>query len=223
MNAGFFRRAFSSLLDVSLIILVLYLTFILGGRTILRNQVPDFDEVYAAYNEIVEAYNTDLNAIYEQYSADIELAGDDETLVTAAQTAFDEAKAALDTKQEADLAPYDETLTPYFLNCILYFGFGFLILMTLYTVLLKGMTLGRRVMQLKLEGAINPISLFFHDIIGKYFFVIVLSFLWNPYMGLLIAGLMILLDVIMLNFGRKKQTLRDMLVKISIVRTGYGY
>jgi uncharacterized RDD family membrane protein YckC len=223
MNAGFFKRAFSSLLDASIMILVLYLSFILGGRTILRNQVENFDEVFAAYNQVVDEYNASLNTLYEEYTAAIELAGDDETLVAAAQTTYDEGKAALDAQQLVDIEPYDASLTPYFLNCIFYFVLGFIILLTIYTVLLKGMTLGRRLMQLKLEGAVNPITIFFHDIIFKYFFVLILSLTWSPYAGLLLAGLSLIVDVILINFSRKRQTLRDMLVKISVVKTGYGY
>jgi len=223
MNAGFFRRAFSSLLDASIMILVLYLSFILGGRTILRNQVENFDEVFAAYNQVVDEYNANLSTLYEEYTAAIELAGDDETLVAAAQTTYDEGKAALDAQQLLDIEPYDAPLTPYFLNCIFYFVFGFIILLSIYTVVLKGMTLGRRLMQLKLEGSVNPITLFLHDIILKYFFVVTISFVWTPYVGLLLVGLSLIADVILINFSRKKLTLRDMLTKITIVKTGYGY
>lgn len=223
MNAGFFKRAFSSLLDASIIILVLYLSFIVGGRTILRNQVENFDEIFAAYNQVVDEYNASLNTLYEEYTAAIELADGDKDLEAAAQTVYDEGKAALDAQQLLDIEPYDESLTPYFLNCIFYFALGFIILLTIYTVLLKGMTLGRRLMQLKLEGSVNPITIFFHDIIFKYFFVVMLSLTWNPYAGLLLIGVSLILDVILINFTRRKQTLRDLLVKISVVKTGYGY
>jgi len=223
MNAGFFRRAFSSLLDASIMILVLYLSFILGGRTILRNQVENFDEVFAAYNQVVDEYNASLSTLYEEYTAAIELADGDKALEAAAKTVYDEAKAALDAQQLLDIDPYDAPLTPYFLNCIFYFVFGFIILLSIYTVVLKGMTLGRRLMQLKLEGSVNPITLFLHDIILKYFFIVTISFIWTPYVGLLLVGLSLIADVILINFSRKKLTLRDMLTKISIVKTGYGY
>lgn len=223
MNAGFFKRAFSSLLDASIIILVLYLSFILGGRTILRNQVENFDEVFAAYNQVVDEYNASLSTLYEEYTAAMELADGDNELEATAQTAYDAGKAALDAQQLLDIEPYDEPLTPYFLNCIFYFAFGFIILLSIYTVLLKGMTLGRRLMQLKLEGSVNPITIFLHDIVLKYFFIVTISFVWTPYVGLLLVGLSLIADVILINFSRKKLTLRDMLTKISIVKTGYGY
>jgi len=223
MNAGFFKRAFSSLLDASIIILVLYLSFILGGRTILRNQVENFDEVFAAYNQVVDEYNASLSTLYEEYMAALELAGDDDTLATAAKATYDAGKAALDAQQLIDITPYDAPLTPYFLNCLFYFAFGFIILLSIYTVVLKGMTLGRRLMQLKLEGSVNPITIFLHDIILKYFFVVTISFMWTPYAGLLLVGISLIADVVLINFGRKKQALRDMLTKISIVKTGFGY
>ncbi len=77
-------------------------------------------------------------------------------------------------------------------------------------------------MQLKLTGPVNPISIFFHDIIFKYFFI-VLVFSVSMYAGGALLLLSLAIDLILLSFTKNKSTLRDILLKMSVVKTGYGY
>jgi predicted PurR-regulated permease PerM len=223
MNAGFFRRGFSSLVDITIILLLVTLTFVIGGKKILQNLVPNFDELYAAYTEIADAYQADLDALYEEYTVALELANGDETLAANALADYTTRKTVLDAQNSVDIEPYNEPLTSYFLNCIFYFAIGFMVLMSVYTVALSGKTLGRKLCQVKLESpSINPVSIFFHDIIFKYFFI-VLIFAFSAGAGVVLFITMFLVDFVMLNFSPKKSTLRDILLKMSVVKTGYGY
>ena len=121
MNSGFIKRAFSSFVDLAIVVIIVYLTFIIAGQKILQNQVENFDEIYASYNEVVDAYNVSLNALYEEYTAAQELAGEDETALAAAEAAYNAQKSALDAQNTIDIEPFNEPLTGYFLNCIFYY------------------------------------------------------------------------------------------------------
>jgi len=222
MNAGFFKRAFSSLIDITIVFVVVYLTFITFGRTVLRNQVPNFNEIYDAYQEILDAYNSDLSILSENYSAAVALADGDKALEAVAQTDYQSDLAILDTQNTIDIEPYNRTLSAYFLNTVYYYAIGFLILMTIYTIVLNGKTLGRKLMQIRLDGPVHSLSVFFHDIVFKYFFIILVFFV-SMYAGLILLMLSVLTDVILMSFTKRKSTLRDIFLKINVVKAGYGY
>jgi len=222
MNAGFLKRAMSSIIDLIIVFSVVTMTFFLFGRAIIRNQVPNFEEIFTAYNELVDAYNYDLETITTEYTAALEIADDDEALQTLAQEDYASKKAVIDAQNLVDIEPYNIPLTGYFLNCIYYFSVGFLILMGVYSLATNSKTLGRKIMQLKLSGPVNPISIFFHDIIFKYFFI-VLVFSVSMYAGGVLLLLSLAIDLILLSFTKNKSTLRDILLKMSVVKTGYGY
>jgi len=222
MNAGFLKRAMSSLIDLIIVFSLITMTFFLFGRTIIRNQITDFDEIFTAYNEVVDAYNSDLEIITTEYTAALEIADGDEALETAAQEVYSTKKAMLDAQNVVDIEPFNAPLTGYFLNSIYYFAIGFLILMAVYSLATSSKTFGRKVMQVKLSGPVNPISIFFHDIVFKYFFT-VLVFSVSIYAGIVLFLLSLAIDLILLSFTRNKSTLRDMFLKMSVVKTGYGY
>jgi hypothetical protein len=222
MNAGFMKRSMSSLIDMVLVFAIITLTFFAFGRTILRNQVPDFTEIFGVYNELVDAYNYDLETITTEYTAALEIADGDEDLQAAAQATYASKKALLDAQNIVDIEPYNDPLTKYFLTCIYYFAIGFLILMAIYSLAFNAKTLGRKMMQVKLEGPVNPISIFFHDIVFKYFFTI-LVFSVSMYAGAVLFILSLVIDLILMSFTKNKNTLRDLFLKMSVVKTGYGY
>jgi hypothetical protein len=222
MNAGFIKRAMSSIIDLIIVFSFIAMTFFLFGRTIIRNQITDFDEIFAAYNEVVEAYNSDLEIITTEYTAALKIADGDEAKEALAQEAYATKKAMLDAQNVADIEPFNKPLTGYFLNCIYYFSIGFLILMAVYTLATGSKTFGRRVMQVKLSGPVNPISIFFHDIVFKYFFT-VLVFSVSMYAGAVLLLVSLAIDLILLSFTKNKSTLRDLFLKMTVVKTGYGY
>ncbi len=222
MNAGFLKRAVSSLIDLILVFAVVALVFIIGGRTLLQNQVDHFDVINDAYNELRAARDADMAAIYTDYEAAVELAGSDEDLKTQAQNDYVVAQAIIESQHAADIAPFDAALTGYYMTCIYFFSVGFLIIMGVYTLATHAKTLGRRLMQIQLTGPVNLMSIFFHDVVIKYFFLVIV-FSVSPYAGLALIVLSFAIDFILINFTKRKAALRDILLKMEVVKTGYGY
>ncbi|MDD3127022.1 MAG: RDD family protein [Candidatus Izemoplasmatales bacterium] len=223
MNAGFFKRMFSSVIDIAIIILITYLTFLIGGRPILQSQIENFEQINSAYTEIVDVYNDNINSLIAQYNAAMTAADGDTSLEDAAEANYATARAIIDQQNTIDLAPYDEPMTSYFLDCVFYFAIGFIILMSVYTVILSGKTLGRKLMQIRLEGpSLNPLSVFFHDIIFKYFFIVLVLSV-SLVAGLVLLVLTFVIDTILIGFTPKKAALRDVLLKLFVVKAGYGY
>jgi hypothetical protein len=222
MNAGFIRRAFSTIIDMVIVFTVIYLSFLLAGRQILRDQVPDFDTIFEAYNEVIEAYNADLELAQVEYSAAVELAAGDEDLEAAAFAIYQSRLAVLDEQNVVDIEPFNLPLSGYFLNIIYYFAIGFVIATGIYSVAVKGKTLGRKLAGVKLEGSINPITIFLHDVVFKYF-LSVLVLVVSVYGGLILLLFTALLDLIMITFSKNKATFRDFVLKIKVNRSGARY
>lgn len=225
MTVSFFKRMFSSVIDVTLVILVVYLSFVVGGRTILRNRIDNFDEIYSTYNEILETYNSDIQDLQTEYEANIELANEDEELEAAALAEY-QAKLQLVNDQNAiDIEPYNEPLSQYFLEIIYYFSIGFLIFVTILAMAMRGNTPGRRMLSIKLvvdngSGeyiAPNPIFVLFHDVLLKYFFIIVV-FIISMYYGVIMMMVGFIIDLLLMGFTRNHTTIRDILLKIKVIK-----
>lgn len=221
MNAGFFRRAFSTVIDLTLVLLLVFGSYYAFGRTVLRNQVPNFEIVYPHYQELMDSYNEDVALVELEYKANLELAGDDQTAIDAAATLYQTKLGVLDQQNVIDLEPFNMPLSPYFLSIVYFFMIAALILMSIYTVAVVGKTLGRKVMSLKLNGPVNRISVFFHDIMFKYFFILLIIMISNL-LGLAMAALSIVIDVIMIGLTRNKTALRDSITKLTVTKAGYG-
>lgn len=220
MSAGFLKRAFSSLIDVILVFTVVYATFALVGKSMIQNRIADFDEMYGVYLELTDTYNLDYENITEEYNAQKVVAGEDADLLALLATEYEARVQNINDQNVIDLQPYDRFLSVYFFDIMAYHIIGFLLLMAIYTVVLKGKTVGRMIMQLKLEGSVNYASVFFHDVIMKYFFVLV-AFFYSPYLALLMMMVFLAIDIIMMSFRKDKATLRDTLLRISVVKSNY--
>ncbi len=230
MSASFFKRLTSSIIDFILVILVIYLAFIVGGRTLLRNRVDNFDEIYSAYNEILIAYNNNLSDLQTEYDANVALANNDEELEALALEDFNQKSAIINQQNTIDIEPYNQPLTQYYLEIIYFFILGFIILITILAIATTGRTPGRRLMQIRLASDFgdgefkkpNPIQVFFHDIILKYFFI-VLIFAMSMYYGLMFIMVSLIVDMILMTVTRNKTTIRDYFLRVRVVKAGYGY
>lgn len=217
MNAGFVRRALSAAVDLFAVLLLIYVTFLIAGRQILRDQIEDFDRIYEAYTELTEAYNADTELARLEYTAALELAGDNKALQTQALENYQARLAVLDEQNVVDIEPFNRPLSGYFLNIIYYFAIGFVLLYGIYTVVMNGRTFGRRLLQVELEGKINPVTIFLHDVVLKYF-IPILILVVNLYTGALLLLFSALLDLIMISFSKKRATLRDFVLKMKLIR-----
>ena len=222
MRAGFFRRLTSSLIDIMIVFTVIYLSFILFGRTMLQDQIENYDEINTAYQEIMVVYNDNMAEIQRDYEVAKELAGEDEELLSAALDNYLEQSDILNEQNIIDTSPYMEPLGIYFADVVYYYMFIFLLIMTFYSILAKGMTLGRRILKIKLVGPINYMTVFLHDIAFKYLLVIVLVPI-NVLFAAMLLMLMIFIDIALIAATRNKLTVRDMISKITVERTEYKY
>jgi len=228
MSASFFKRLTSSIVDFILVFVMVYLAFIVGGRPLLQNRVDNFDEIYSAYTQVLTAYNNDMQNLQTEYDANIELANDDEALKAIAAEEYNAKSEILNQQNTIDIEPFNEPLTQYYIEIIYFFSIGVIVIMTLLAVLTSGKTPGRRIMKIKLKAEINGeltnpsiLQVFFHDIILKYFFII-LVFTISMYYGLILILLALLVDIILISLTRKKFTIRDFFLKLRVVKSGYG-
>ncbi len=225
MTVSFFKRMFSSVIDVTLVILVVYLSFVVGGRTILRNRIDNFDEIYSTYNEILETYNSDIQDLQIEYEANIELADGDEELETLAREEYNAKLQLVNEQNTIDIEPYNEPLSQYFLEIIYYFSIGFIVFVAILTMAMGGNTPGRRMLSIKLvvdngSGefiAPNPIFVLFHDVLLKYFFIIVV-FIISMYYGVIMMMIGFIIDLLLMGFTRNHTTIRDILLKIKVIK-----
>ena len=229
MTVSFFKRMFSSIIDITIVFLIVYLSFVVGGRTILRNRIDNFDEIYSTYNEILETYNSDIEDLQTEYNADIELANGDEDLESQASQEYNNKLRLINDQNTIDIEPYNEPLSQYFLEIIYFFSIGFIVITTVLAMAMRGKTPGRRMLSIKLvvdngSGeyiAPNPIFILFHDVILKYFFIIVV-FMISLYYGLVMMMVALAVDVILMGLTRNHTTIRDILLKIKVIKSSYG-
>jgi len=222
MNAGFFRRLFSTTIDMVFVFTIIYLSFVLFGRSFLQSKIENYDEINASYVEIMAVYNQNLNEIQREYEVNRELAGDDETLRAEALGIYLEKTDILKEQNLIDTAPYNGPLGIYFTSVIYYYLFVFLVLMTTYTLAFKGRTIGRRTMKVKLAGPVNAMSIFLHDIAFKYLIIVVLVPI-NVLFAIMLLMFMALIDTGLIGATKNKITIRDMISKITVEKTEYNY
>jgi len=222
MKAGFFRRLFSSIIDMTIVLGIIYLSFILFGRTIIENQIENYDEMSAAYTEIMSIYRQDSRQVDDDYFEAIELAGEDETLKAEAAEERYVQKEILLRQNEIDIAPYTSAINSYYANSTYYFLLIFLVLMLIYSFATKGLTLGRRLMKIRLAGELTPMKLFLHDIAFKYLLIVLFAVI-NPLFGIMVIMFMFLIDTALIAATRNKNTIRDMISKITVEKTELNY
>ena len=222
MKAGFFRRLSSSIVDMTIVLGIIYLSFILFGRTIIQNQIDNYDEMNAAYTEIMSIYSQDSRQIDDDYFEAIELAGEDETLKAEAAEERYVQKEILLRQNEIDIAPYTSAINSYYANSTYYFLLIFLVLMLIYSFATKGLTLGRRLMKIRLAGELTPMKLFLHDIAFKYLLIVLFAVI-NPLFGIMVIMFMFLIDTALIAATRNKNTIRDMISKITVEKTELNY
>ena len=101
---------------------------------------------------------------------------------------------------------------------------GFILYYSIYTVLLRGQTLGRRSVKIKLVGnaekdKTNPLLALLHDIPFKFLYLILLGMV-----SLAIAGIALLVflivDFIMIKFTKSHKCIRDILTATKVIEGG---
>ncbi|MFW5888866.1 MAG: RDD family protein [Bacillota bacterium] len=215
MRAGFFRRLTSAIIDLTVVILIAYLSFILIGRNILQNQVLYFDEINENYQEVINNYNEDNSLIQTQYEEQRDQAGDDEEVKAEALDTYKTKMAVLNRQYALDTSVYNRLLLDYNTGMVYYFTIGIGILLAILVLATNGNTLGRKIMKIELVGRVNFINLIIHDLLLKYFLVIFLILI-SPYHAFIIIPIYIFIDLILILITKDKTTIRDNLSRIIV-------
>lgn len=224
MTASFLKRLTSSIIDLVLVFVVVYFAFVVGGRTLLQNRVENFDSLYTSYYDLIGTYNEDVDLIQTEYEANMELANGDAELEALAQETYNMKAQILQMQNQIDTVPDYEYLSGYFLESIYFYAIGFIILMTVLTMATKSKTPGRWLMKVRLAtmkanneyGSPNIIQVFFHDIMLKYFFLVVVFTLNWVYGGILIL-VSLAVDFIFMAFTRNRSTIRDYFLRLKVI------
>lgn len=199
MSVGIGRRISSFVLDALPILLIVSLLFNFLVADLLKEE--GYDELTAEYAELDEAY---YNAIepYQTQRDNNEITNDE--YVELVQPHYDEfAEATVDHRAE---------IVEYLLRVVIYHIVAFTLLYYVYSGVLKGATLGRRMMGIELGGKINWWTLFVREVIYK-----VLYWLFT----LLLVGLLV--DIGMILFGKRKKALRDYVSNTYVKYIGVDY
>ena len=196
MRVGLWRRLISFVLDPFPIAAIIALLFSWFVGDLLKP--ADYDNLYAQYTEIREEYFSDL----EQRYLDEELTYEEyreryDSLMPSFQRATEE---------------YYPAILKYTTRVVLYHVISFGAIYYIYQVSTKGRTLGRRMMKIELAGKVTAWRLFVREILWKYVF-------WT--ITLFVGGIM--LDIAMIAFSQKKQTLRDIVSGTYLQYEGMDY
>ena len=199
MSVGIGRRLISFLLDALPILLIVSLLFNFLAADLLKDE--GYDVLTTEYTEYNDEY---FNAIepYRTHLDDGEI--DQDEYVELVQPYYDTfAEATVDHRA---------AIVTYSIRAIVYHIATFSLLYYVYNGVLKGVTLGRRMMGIELGGKITWWTLFVREIIYK-----VLYWLFT----LLLIG--ILIDIGMILFSKRKKTLRDYVSNTYIKFIGVDY
>ncbi len=226
MQAGFFKRLSSAVVDFILITIIIYLAFIAGGRILLRNRVEYFDQRYYAFRELLDIYNSDLSNAQIEYTANMDAADDDIDLQTQAQNLYNMKTSILNMQNSIDIQPYSASLTHYYYEIINFFTYGLVILFAILSIAVSGNTLGRKLFRLKLikntsdEKPSKPsiLQLLVHDSILKYL-VIAIVFSYSIYLGFIFILFSLLIDLMLISITRSKSTVRDYLSQLKVINS----
>jgi len=197
MRAKFFKRSLSFLIDANLVFGLIYLTFILFGRTLVQSSVPNYVEHERLYIIELEKSNELIKEI-DQQAVDGTITKEEHEIL------FEQYM----TQHNENVEDVVGTVIAYNLIYVpLYFLLNFAIINYIYNLILKGNTFGRRFTKLRLDGNIKWYSLFTREFIYKGFF------------GLLTLPI----DAYLITFSKSRKAIRDRVSGIYVVDESVRY
>ena len=199
MRVGFFKRAFSFFFDAMPIIFVLTLIFQFLVGDMLKPD--DYDQIAEEYNELQGEYLDEV----EGYLAQFEDGEIDQTL-------YDNLVSNAFRNFNQKTMEHAGVITAFLGVTLIYYVGAFTSIYYAYSLITKGNTLGRKVFKIELKGKINWWTLLVREVLWKCMFY-ALTFI--------IGGLII--DIISIGFGQKKQAARDYITRTRITPEGVDY
>lgn len=194
MSAGFLRRFASIVVDAVILLSVITATFNIFGGTLIRNSIDDFDVLYPGFLEAQSERLADINSLQEQRSTGLI---NDETYTLRL--------SEIDQFYNENYAAETTAFAQYLLNSFIYFIVLLIVFNYVYQGTLKGLTLGRRLFKLKIQGRVTWWTLFLREVLWKYFY-------W-----LFTLGFGFFLDFILVTLTQSKKTVRDYLTQTRII------
>lgn len=199
MRVGFLRRVGAFILDFIPIIAVLSLLFQFLVGDILKPE--DFDSLMDDYNLITENYNT----LAQPYMTQLE-DGD------ITQEEYEVLVQPLIDGHAEDTTEHTNVLMLYYQTVLFYYIISFTMIYYVYSGVMKGSTLGRKITKTELSGKVTWWTLFLREVIWKTgYYMLTLG----------IGGLII--DFFMISFTAKKKAPRDYISKIDVKFEGVDY
>lgn len=200
MRVSFFKRSLAYLLDTIPILFVLSILLSLFVGDMLKNPYPDFNQKLVVYEENVDTYYTVLDSYYQDF--------EDEVITEDAYNTL-----GVELREEFIVVNGDtETMIfSYYTAVFLYFLLSFLFIKYFYNLLMKGQTLGLKMMQLEMVGRINWFSLLLREVF------------WREIYWIFTFSIGLWIDLIMVTFTNKRKTLRDIFSNTQIIHQGTSY
>ena len=182
----------------------------------LQNAVSsDYDQIYADYLEVEQIrqdtildYNTQL----------------DEGLITEDEY--------WDMREDLSAAFYEDNqdvitpVTQYFAYSMFYYLISINLVYIVYMLGMKGQTLGRRILKIQLFGEVKWYRIIMREFFWKnllYSFGIIIGIGVNALLGVSLLLLFIIIDMALIQFTKKKRTLRDMFSNTYLTPEGVNY
>ena len=200
MRVGFFRRLTAFLLDAMPIIMILSLLLSLFVGDLLKSSYPDYDHKTSIYQENMDNYYDTLNTYKTQLDAELLEIEEYEAMALSLQDDFTNNNEY-----------FISIIFAYYLNVAIYFFISFTLINYFYHLILKGQTIGRKMMKIELFGNITWFNLLLREVLWKtVFWVFTFS-----------AGIAI--DWTLIAFTRKRKTIRDYLSQTELRHSGTSY
>lgn len=216
MRIGLFKRIASYLLDIVPIISIIIILHSLFIGTLLQQAVSsDYDQIYAEYLIVEQERQDALTNLNQQLDND-EIT-DDEYL-----TLREELNDEYFDENQSLITP----VTQYFAYSMFYFLIAINLIYMIYVIAVKGQTLGRRILKIELVGNVKWHTLILREFLWKnliYSFGIIIGVGVNPVLGFMLIVLAIGVDMALIQFTKKKITLRDMFSNTYLTYEGVNY
>lgn len=212
------------------------------GKGILS--LPVYKSLAAEYNSLSKTKAKNLDSSFtledqnvlieavDNYKAYYDHATSKETLGTTEDTS---GKIYVNINDEAYVNFYYslymervKLLRPYYIQTYRYSWWAtvyalsmFVFLFSLYTIVLRGKTVGRRVVKIKLvdkneNAKLNPLLAFAHDIGARLLYVLLIGFYSLPVA--LIAGVVFtIVDALMIRYNKQNKTIRDIITSTKVI------
>lgn len=186
MNAGFFKRLASFIIDFTIIFAIVFTSFRIIGAPILQNRIDDYPDHVVIYNQAMNDYLANLDEIQARL---------DRGIYTESQAEIE--RAELEESFNENYYEVSQTVYSYWIYSFVYFAVLLTLVNYLYVLGFKGRTFGRKLMKLRLSGRVTWWSLFIREVLWKSFFwIFTFSF-----------GLAI--DFGLIAFTKNRKTIRD--------------